>query len=136
MSAAGAGLRAEGSPELKKRALAAGLVLLAVIAVAILLFRGDGGYRVTAEFVNAGQLVKGNEVKAGGATVGSVKDIDVTPDGRAKITLGIDDDDYQPLRRGTRVMVKQASLSGIANRYVDLHLGPTGGEEIDDGGVI
>jgi ABC-type transporter Mla subunit MlaD len=78
MSAAGAGLRAEGGPDLKKRALAAALVLLAVIAVAILLFRGDGGYRVTAEFVNAGQLVKGNEVKAGGVTVGSVKDIDVT----------------------------------------------------------
>ena len=81
MSAAGAGLRTEGGPDPKKRALAAVLVLLAVIAVAILLFRGDGGYRVTAEFVNAGQLVKGNEVKAGGVAVGSVKDIDVTQDG-------------------------------------------------------
>jgi phospholipid/cholesterol/gamma-HCH transport system substrate-binding protein len=136
MSAAGAGLRTEESPDLKKRALAAALVLLAVIAVAVLLFRGDGGYSVTAEFANAGQLVKGNEVKAGGVAVGSVKDIDVTPDGRAKVTLGIDDEDYHPLRRGTRVMVKQASLSGIANRYVDLHLGPASGEEIDDGGVI
>ena len=83
MSAAGAGLRTEGGPDPKKRVLAAVLVLLAVIAVAILLFGGDGGYRVTAEFVNAGQLVKGNEVKAGGVTVGSVKDIDVTP-GRAR----------------------------------------------------
>jgi phospholipid/cholesterol/gamma-HCH transport system substrate-binding protein len=91
---------------------------------------------VTAEFVNAGQLVKGNEVKAGGVTVGSVKDIDLTQDGRAKVTLGIDDDDYHPLRRGTRVMIKQASLSGIANRYVDLQLGPANGDEIDDGGVI
>src|SRR5215203_5302945 len=93
MSAAGAGLRAEGGPDPKKRALAAVLVLLAVIAVAIVLFRGDGGYRVTAEFVNAGQLVKGNEVKAGGVAVGSVKDIDVTQDGRAKVTLGIDETD-------------------------------------------
>jgi phospholipid/cholesterol/gamma-HCH transport system substrate-binding protein len=101
-----------------------------------LLFRGDGGYRVTAEFVNAGQLVKGNEVKAGGVTVGSVKDIDVSQDGTAKVTLGISDDDYHPLRRGTRVMIKQASLSGIANRYVDLQLGPANGDEIDDGGVI
>src|SRR5215213_705938 len=136
MSAAGAGLRAEGGPDLKKRALAAALALLAVIAVAILLFRGDGGYRVTAEFDNAGQLVKGNEVKAGGVAVGSVKDIDVTQRGQAKITLGIDDSDYKPLRRGTRVMIKQASLSGIANRYVDLQLGPANGAEIDDGGVI
>ena len=136
MSAAGAGLRAEGGPDLKKRALAAGLVLLAVVAVAILLFRGDGGYRVTAEFVNAGQLVKGNEVKAGGVAVGSVKDITVSQSGTAEVTLAITDDDYEPLRRGTRVMIKQGSLSGIANRYVDLQLGPANGDEIDDGGVI
>ena len=136
MSAAGVGLRAEAGPDLKKRALAAGLVLLAIVAVAILLFRGDGGYRVTAEFLNAGQLVKGNEVKAGGVAVGSVKDVDVTPDGRAEVTLGIDDSDYEPLRRGTRVTIKQASLSGIANRYVDLQLGPANGDEIEDGGVI
>jgi phospholipid/cholesterol/gamma-HCH transport system substrate-binding protein len=136
MSAAGAGLRVEGGPDLKKRALAAGLVLLAVIAVAILLFRGDGGYRVTAEFLNAGQIVKGNQVTAGGVAVGSVKDIDVTQDGRAKVTLGISDDDYTPLRRGTQVTIKQGSLSGIANRYVDLQLGPASGDEIDDGGVI
>src|SRR5215210_2118917 len=136
MSAVGAGLRTEDSPDLKKRVLALVLVLLAIVAVAVLLFRGDGGYTVTAEFINAGQLVKGNEVKAGGVSVGSVKDIDVTQDGHAKVTLGIDDDDYQPLRRGTQVTIKQASLSGIANRYVDLQLGPANGAEIDDGGVI
>jgi phospholipid/cholesterol/gamma-HCH transport system substrate-binding protein len=116
MSAAGVGLRAEGGPDPKKRALAAVVVLLAVIAVAILLFRGDGGYRVTAEFVNAGQLVKGNEVKAGGVTVGSVKEIDVSQDGAAEVTLAITDSDYEPLRQGTRVLIKQGSLSGIANR--------------------
>jgi phospholipid/cholesterol/gamma-HCH transport system substrate-binding protein len=136
MSAAGAGLRAEGGPDPKKRALAAVVVLLAVTAVAILLFRGDGGYRVTAEFVNAGQLVKGNEVKAGGVTVGSVKDIDVSQDGAAEVTLAITDSDYEPLRQGTRVLIKQGSLSGIANRYVDLQLGPASGDEIDDGSVI
>jgi phospholipid/cholesterol/gamma-HCH transport system substrate-binding protein len=112
------------------------IVLLAVVAVAVLLFRGDGGYTVTAEFVNAGQLVKGNQIKAGGAAIGSVKDIDVTQDGHAEVKLGIDDGDYKPLRRGTQVMIKQASLSGIANRYVDLKLGPANGEEIDDGGTI
>src|ERR687893_623308 len=136
MSAVGAGLRTEESPDLRKRALVLALVLLAIIAVAFLLFRGDGGYTVTAEFVNAGQLVKGNEVKAGGVAVGSVKSIDVTESGRAEVELGISDGDYQPLRRGTRVMIKQASLSGIANRYVDLHLGPANGDEIEDGGTI
>ena len=96
----------------------------------MLLFRGDGGYTVTAEFINAGQLVKGNEVKAGGVAVGSVKSIDVTQDGHAKVKFSIKDGDYKPLRRGTQVMIKQASLSGIANRYVDLKLGPANGDEI------
>jgi phospholipid/cholesterol/gamma-HCH transport system substrate-binding protein len=136
MSAVGAGLRTEERPDSKKRVLVLVLVLLAIVAVAVLLFRGDGGYRVTAEFVNAGQLVKGNEVKAGGVTVGTVKDIDVSQQGRAEVTIGIDDSDYQPLRRGTRLLIKQASLSGIANRYVDLHVGPDDAEEIDDGGRI
>jgi phospholipid/cholesterol/gamma-HCH transport system substrate-binding protein len=136
MSAVGAGLRTEDSPDTGRRVLVLVLVLLAIVAVAVLLFRGDGGYSVTAEFVNAGQLVKGNEVKAGGVTVGSVKDIDVSQDGRAEIKIGIDDEDYQPLRRGTELLIKQASLSGIANRYVDLQLGPANGEEIDDGGTI
>ena len=136
MSAVGAGLRTEDSPDLRKRVLAGALVLLAIVVVAVILFTGDGGYRVTAEFVNAGQLVKGNEVKAGGSTVGTVKDIDVTQDGHAEVTIAISDDDYKPLREGTRVLIKQASLSGIANRYVDLQLGPANGNEIEDGGVI
>jgi phospholipid/cholesterol/gamma-HCH transport system substrate-binding protein len=119
-----------------RRALAVGVVVLAAVVVAVILFTGDSGYRVKAEFINAGQLVKGNEVKAGGVAIGSVKDIDVTPDGRAEVVLGIDEPDYEPLRQGTRAIIKQASLSGIANRYVDLHLGPADGEEIEDGGRI
>src|SRR4029079_15246353 len=133
MSAVGAGLRTEESPDLRRRVLALVLVLLAIVVVAVLLFRGDGGYTVTAEFINAGQLVKGNEVKAGGAAIGSVKSIDVTPDGHAKVEFSIKASDYKPLRRGTQVMIKQASLSGIANRYIDLKLGPAHGEAIRDG---
>jgi phospholipid/cholesterol/gamma-HCH transport system substrate-binding protein len=133
---AGVGLRQDGNSSIGRRALAVGIVVLAAVVVAVILFTGDSGYRVTAEFINAGQLVKGNEVKAGGVTVGSVKEIDVTPDGRAEVVLGIDEPDYEPLRHGTRAIIKQASLSGIANRYVDLHLGPADGEEIEDGGRI
>ncbi len=38
---------------------------IAVIAVVILLTSGGESYEITAEFQNAGQLVKGNEVVVG-----------------------------------------------------------------------
>src|SRR3954465_13112607 len=136
MSAVGAGLRTEDSPDSRRRVLALALVLLAIIAVAVLLFRGDGGYTVTAEFINAGQIVKGNEVKAGGVATGCGKSAAGTRAGHAKVQFSIKDGDYKPLRRGTEVMIKQASLSGIANRYIDLKLGPANGAEIPDGGTI
>jgi phospholipid/cholesterol/gamma-HCH transport system substrate-binding protein len=115
--------------------------VIAVIAVAAwLLFSGGGGgdYTVTARFQNAAQLVKGNLVQIGGTKAGSVKDIGVTSDGQAEIKLSIDET-HAPLRRGTSATIRQASLSGIANRYVDLQLPPgdkddTG--EIEDGGEI
>ena len=52
------------------------------------------------------------------------------------LSLEIDDGDYKPLRRGTRLLIKQNSLSGIANRFVDVQVGPDQGEEIQDGGRI
>ena len=117
------------------RVLAVAGVALAVVLVALLLFGGPS-YRVHATFLNAGQLVPGNEVQVGGVTVGSVDDIALTPDGQAEVTFSIDDEDYSPLRRGTSAVIRPSSLSGIANRFIDLHLGPDDGEEIEDGGQI
>jgi len=135
MSGGGAGLREDGGASPVVRAVVVGLVLLAAVAVAIALFAADGGYRVTAEFVNAGQLVKGSEVRVAGTSVGTVEDIDVSQNGTAEATFTVDDD-YAPLRRGTRVTVKPTSLSGIANRFIDLQLGPDDAREIEDGGRI
>ena len=39
------------------------------------------------------------------------------------------EDDYAPLRRGTLATVRQASLSGVANRYIDLRMAPQSGRE-------
>src|SRR5215210_7564916 len=78
---------------------------------------------------------QGNLVQTGGAPIGKVKDIDLTEDGQAEVTLNIQND-YAPLHRGTLATIRQASLSGVANRYVDLHMAPHGAAEIPDGGVI
>ena len=115
------------------------IALLAIVAAAVLaallLLGGGGGYTVDAHFQNASQLVKGNLVQVSGQSVGKVENIDLTPDGQAEITMSIDED-YAPLRRGTRAIVRQASLSGIANRYVDLTMPAQSAPEIPDGGVI
>lgn len=114
-----------------------GAVIAAVVLVAFVLFGGGsgGGYTVTAKFINAGQLVKGNPVQAGGTAIGTVQDLKITPDGQAAIKLKIKDS-YAPLREGTRAAIRQFSLSGIANRYVDLTLPPNGAPEMKDGGRI
>jgi phospholipid/cholesterol/gamma-HCH transport system substrate-binding protein len=111
------------------------LVAAAVLAALLLLGRGGGGYTVKADFENASQLVKGNLVQVSGQAVGKVKSIDLTPDGQAQVVMAINDD-YAPLRRGTKAIVRQASLSGIANRYVDLTLPGHGAPAIPDGGTI
>src|SRR3954469_5233343 len=96
--------REEAGPATAVRVLAGAAVLLAALVVAILLFTGGGGYSVTADFVNAGQLVKGSEVRVAGAAVGTVDEIDVSQDGMAEVTFSVNDD-YAPLRRGTRAIV-------------------------------
>ena len=118
------------------RLLTVGAIALAILVAGFLLLRGGGGYRVSMTLPNANQLVKGNDVKVGGAPVGSVAKIELADDGRARIELAIDDEGLLPLHRGTRATVRQTSLSGIANRYVALQPGPQSDPEIPDGGDI
>jgi phospholipid/cholesterol/gamma-HCH transport system substrate-binding protein len=120
------------------RAAALGAAIAAVVLLALLLFGGGaGGYEVTAKFVNAGQIVKGNPVQTGGAAIGSIKDIKISDDGQAEIKFSVDED-HAPLREGTRATIRQFSQSGIANRYVDLSIpdGRTDEGTIPDGGRI
>ena len=123
----------KGSGVARVAALAA--VIAAAVLVALLFFGGGDGYKVTARFLNAGQLVKGNEVQIGGVPAGTVDDIQITPDGRADVTLKIEEK-FTPLRVGTRAVIKQRSLSGIANRFVDIQLGDGDGQEIEDGALL
>ncbi|MEA2396824.1 MAG: phospholipid/cholesterol/gamma-HCH transport system substrate-binding protein [Thermoleophilaceae bacterium] len=122
------------------RVAAVGAVVAAIVVVAILLFAGGGGYTLNARFQNAGQLVGGNLVQIGGAPAGTVTGIKITPDGQAEVQMSIDDG-YNPLPRGTQAVIRQSSLSGVANRYVDLQLPPgnhTTGKEasLPNGGLI
>jgi phospholipid/cholesterol/gamma-HCH transport system substrate-binding protein len=119
------------------RVAAVGAVAVAVVLVGVFLFSsGGGGYTVKADFLNAGQLVKGNLVEVAGVKAGSVKALKITPNGQAEITMKVDGA-YAPLPADTHAVIRQASQSGIANRYIDLQLPPGPKKQtIPDGGHI
>jgi phospholipid/cholesterol/gamma-HCH transport system substrate-binding protein len=118
----------------------AGLAALAAAAAAVVvLLIGSGGsnYSVTAEFDSASQVVGGEQVVVGGVAAGSVQEIGLGPEGQALITFSVDDE-FTPLRRGTTATIRSFSLSGVANRQIQLTLPPGGqaGEEIPSGGTL
>jgi phospholipid/cholesterol/gamma-HCH transport system substrate-binding protein len=118
------------------RTAALGAVAIAIVAVAIIVFSGGSNYTVYAIFQNASQIVSGDQVEVGGNPIGTVSDIALTPNGQAKLTLGISNSTYDPLRVGTLATVRESSLSGIANRYIDLRLGPGNAASIPNKGTI
>ncbi len=120
------------------RIAALAALAIAVVAVFLLLTSGGGEeYEVTAEFDNASQLVKGNEVVVGGVSTGTVNEIELGPNGGALVTFSVGED-YAPLRRGTTATIRSPSLSQIAGRQVQLTLPPdsSAGEEIASGETL
>jgi phospholipid/cholesterol/gamma-HCH transport system substrate-binding protein len=118
--------------------VAAILALVGAVAVVLLLVLGGGSsYTVTAEFENASQLVTGNNVNVAGVPVGSVEEISLSDNGQALVKMEISDSAYTPLPQGTHAQIRSQSLSGIANRYVDLALPTTNTtQKIASGGTI
>jgi phospholipid/cholesterol/gamma-HCH transport system substrate-binding protein len=116
-------------------AVAAVVVVLAIVVAVVLRSTGTN-YTVHAVFQNASQIVKGNLVQVAGVPIGKVASIQLTPDGQADLTLHITRDGFAPLHEGTLATVREASLSGVANRYVDLRMPSGAPPAIPDGGTI
>ena len=109
---------------------------MAIAVVSVVLLRGGGAdYTVNARFTNASQLVTGNEVQVAGVPIGTVEDIKLEG-GSALVELNITNEEYAPLRRGTEAIVRLTSLSGVANRYVDLRLPGGDAKSIPAGGEL
>jgi phospholipid/cholesterol/gamma-HCH transport system substrate-binding protein len=117
--------------------VAALIALVIAVLVVVVLLGGSDEYQVTAEFENAGQLVKGNEVVVGGTAVGTVSTIELGPEGQALVTFSVDKN-YAPLKRGTVATIRSPSLSQIAGRQIQLTLpvDTQAGDPIDDGGEL
>jgi phospholipid/cholesterol/gamma-HCH transport system substrate-binding protein len=134
---------ADGAPEedrwqrIRRYAVMSAVALAALIVVYLLLFGSGSGYTVTAQFENASQLVTGNNVNVAGVPVGSVKQISLSDSGQALVKMEISDSAYTPLPAGTHATIRSQSLSGIANRYVDLALpSEDSARKISSGGEI
>jgi phospholipid/cholesterol/gamma-HCH transport system substrate-binding protein len=67
--------------------------------------------------------VRGDQVQVGGVPVGSITDIVLTKDFKARITIHVDSS-LTPLHEGTVAQVRVPSLSSVANRYIALSPGP------------
>jgi len=67
--------------------------------------------------------------------VGSVRDIALTANNQAEITVKVSDD-FAPLHQGTTAVIRATSLSGIANRYIALTPGPNSNPKLPDGATL
>jgi phospholipid/cholesterol/gamma-HCH transport system substrate-binding protein len=94
--------------------VAVSAALFVVLAALAFLMLGPGApsYNIKVYFLNAAQLVKGNDVQIAGTKVGTVQDLAITPNGQAEATIEIDSSDYTPLREGTRAVIRLQSISG------------------------
>lgn len=120
------------------RVVAVVALVAVVIAVVLVLAKGGGDdYEVTGEFTNASQLVKGNEVTIGGVAAGTVKSIELADNGNALVRFSVDEQ-YTPLPEGTTAQIRSYSLSGVANRQIQLTLPPEDpdGATIENGGTL
>ena len=118
------------------RLAALAALVVAVVAVALILLSGGPGYEVKAVFANASQIVTGDQVEVAGNPIGSVSNIQLTPNGQAELTLSINNSLYSPLHQGTHAIIRDPGLSSIAARYVQLDLGSATAPKIANGGVI
>jgi phospholipid/cholesterol/gamma-HCH transport system substrate-binding protein len=117
------------------RALAVGALGIVVLIAAYLAFSGGGGADYHLEMKEAGQLVRGDQVQVGGVPVGSVTDIALTPDFKARVTIHVDSS-LAPLHAGTIAEIRVPSLTGVANRFVALTPGPNNHPALAPGATL
>ena len=117
------------------RAIALAALVAAGVLVGVMLLGGEDMTAYKLRFQNAGQLVKDNDVQIGGRRIGRVTDIKLTSDNEAQVGIEVSEK-FAPLREGTRAVIRQTSLSGIANRYIQLTPGPNNAKALEDQALL
>jgi phospholipid/cholesterol/gamma-HCH transport system substrate-binding protein len=119
----------------RARPLAAGALVLVLLVILYLLLAGGGGAEYKLLFAEANQLVRGDQVQVGGVPVGSIKNIVLTKENKALITIDVDSS-LTPLHQGTTAQVRVPSLTSVANRYIALSPGPNNAPALAAGSTL
>jgi phospholipid/cholesterol/gamma-HCH transport system substrate-binding protein len=117
------------------RWVAAGALVLVIVIVAYIVFSGGGGASYQLLFANASQLVRGDQVQVGGVPVGSVTNIALTRNYKARVTISVNSS-LTPLHEGTTAQVRVPSLTTVAGRYVALVPGPNNRPALPAGATL
>jgi ABC-type transporter Mla subunit MlaD len=111
----------EGSSRRGAAAAIAGGLCAAALLVAVLLASAAGGssagYTVRAIFDDAGNVISGEDVKIDGVKVGVVGSVTPTPQGKAAVTLKIENPGFRNFRADASCTIKPQAL--IGEKYVD-----------------
>jgi len=117
-------------------AAVAGLVLVAALIVIVFTGGGGSGHRLTATVGEATNLIAGQELRSGGAAIGTIEDITTIDHGaKAKLTLRVKDSAW-PLPQGTRFVVRYGGTAAFYNRHIRVDSGPASAPPLADGAAI
>lgn len=111
------------------------MVIASTLVVASCALPGNvtGSREVTAMFDDVGDLVNGHSVQVADVRIGSVTDIELTDDYRAKVTMSIKDDVFVPLE--SRALLRTTSLLG--EKFIEIRPldedDPLAGTDLVDG---
>jgi phospholipid/cholesterol/gamma-HCH transport system substrate-binding protein len=109
--------------------IVAGFAIAALVVAGMAAGGEEGGYKVRAIFDNGAFLVKGEDVRVAGATVGHVESVDVTdvdepahadgsPEpGKAVVVMDIEEPGVQDFREDASCLIRPQSLLG--EKFVD-----------------
>jgi ABC-type transporter Mla subunit MlaD len=101
-------------------AIAGGLCVAAVLAAVLLATAAggsSGGYTVRGIFDDAGNIVNSENVKIDGVKVGTVGTVTPTPNGKAAVTLNIENPGFQNFRTDASCTIEPQAL--IGEKYVN-----------------
>src|SRR5687767_14210421 len=110
------------------------LVLVGIAAASAVGTLGAGGtaptHRVDAVFDSTANLIPGQDVKIAGARVGSVKDIHLTEERKARVEMEIEEG-FAPFRADAECTIRPQSL--IGEKCVQCHPGTAGRPPLREG---